>query len=115
MKDFPISELRLVSLFIKGSSNPTIHMCHESQVELLVKASINLHHLRLENLWFIRVQKLELETRSYWWCTENLDKNHDPNGAQLNYPKYSSTDRVWAHPDLLKEEREAERQEILWD
>lgn len=123
MNDYPISQLRIVTLSMrKQGSMPattTTHMCHVGQVEQLVKASVKLHHgtgnphtgRPLDNLWEIRVQKLKVETVSYWWCCEDLQRNHSPAGAQLNEINHGISSRVWAHPELLTFEREKARQE----
>lgn len=121
MNDYPISQLRIVALYMKGEHRPSEHICHQSQVDQLVKASIRLHHthgnphalrngktkvvdgqeyLALDNLWEVRVKKLSLSTNSYWWCHDSLSTNNHPNGAQIhNWDLLNQ--RVWAHPDLL--------------
>jgi hypothetical protein len=91
MKDYPISQLRMVTLRFKSGHIRT-HMCHESQVDTLVKASIKLHVDRLSNVWEIRVDRLNLETRTYWWCSEELKIS--PNGAQLNEYDHIASSRV---------------------
>lgn len=111
--DYPISELRIVRLFLKGMLQPHLHMMHESQVDVFVRASINLHHVvgnphngvRVDNLEEITVCRLDVHTVSYWWCIENLMDNDDSKGAQLNQES-SPSERVFVHPDLLAAERE---------
>lgn len=122
-RDFPISELRIVSLYIRNPdsrrkgiySSPSMYYMHESQVDTFVEASIKLHqtegnpHIKYrtggtppDQLWEIKVSHLEINTKSYWWCCTDLEKNEDPKGAQLNNP--TCGDRIWAHPELLRNE-----------
>lgn len=119
-KDFPISQLRLVDVLMRGNHIPSTYMMHESQVETFIKATIRLHHTHgnphtksnPENLWEIRVDQLTVEAKSYWWCCEDLQNNNDPKGAQLNHSVHSPRSRrVWAHPDLIAEEKKRRAEE----
>lgn len=123
VRDYPISELRIVKLRFKGgplgSAYTADHMMHVSQVETFVQASVDLHHKQLPHkdgkprkaapLWEVRVSKLNLDTKSYWWCCPGLKDNDHPEGARLNDTYLS--ERVWAHPTLLEDERRAEEYE----
>lgn len=125
-RDFPISELRIVRIYIRtplmrqnGSHDPpSDHFMHKDQVDTFVAASIALHQTKgnphtkngpPDQLWEIRVHSFKVDTNSYWWCTMDLKKNDDPNGAQLNQTCLG--ERVWAHPELLAQERRAEEME----
>lgn len=120
MNDFPISELRIVEIWLhhnlQVSPHTERHMMHMSQVETFVKATVDLHHtrgnvhsgVRLDNLWEVRVNKLNLDTKAYWWGSPE-QKNNDPNGAKINDTNWG--ERVWAHPELLAEERRIEDSE----
>lgn len=127
IEDYPISQLRLVEVHLceprdrsKRFGLRQVYMMHESQVERFMRAQIKLHHIdgnphldvKLDNLWEIKVGIINTRTKSYWWCTEDLQKNQDPKGAQLN--EDLDAKRVWAHPDLLareSKERAAEEEE----
>lgn len=122
--DYPISQLRIVRRWFhayddNGSRKvweDSTHYMHESQVQTFLKASIALHHEpginphnknRAAALWEIRVAPLG-EQVSYWWCEPNLTVNHSTHGAQINQAEWSIcylTDRKFAHPTLLSEER----------
>lgn len=119
-RDFRISELRVVTLTHhnngKRSEYQARHMMHESQVEIFVQATIKLHHspgynphngVKTDNLWEIKVSKVETEVESYWWCVPDLQNNRDPKGAQLNRETFG--ERVWAHPKLLEQEGREEQ------
>lgn len=129
-RDFPISELRIVSLYIRNPesrregaySPPAVHYMHESEVDTFVEASIRLHqtegnpHIKErtggkppDQLWEIKVSRLSVNTNSYWWCCTDLQNNEDPRGAQLNDPSWGN--RIWAHPELLRHEARLEEEE----
>lgn len=133
--DFPISELRIVKIFLYNSERPQLpltYMMHEAEVETFIKATVKLHHtlgnpnhldsegrqvvLKLDNLWEIIVLRVAVDTATYWWCSEKLCKG-DTFGARLN--EISDYRRVWANPKLLqleKEDRaEEEREEYMED
>jgi hypothetical protein len=117
--DYPISQLRLVKvIFGEGkTTSEHVHYMHESQVETFIAATVALHHspginphngIKTASLWEIKVCELG-EQVSYWWCDPTLMKNHSAQGAQINQAKWSIcflTDRKWAHPDLLRKEKE---------
>lgn len=127
-KDFPISQLRIVEVTIHQdfvpNKQPHRYMMHADQVDTFIAATSRLHYTHgnphtatfaprpPENLWEIRVDQLSVETVSYWWCTRDLMKNGDPNGARLNHTGAHATPsrRVWANPKLIEQEKEARRQ-----
>lgn len=127
--DYPISELRLVEVYLKGHKECHTHYMHKDQVDIFVESTIQLHHVvgnphhrnedgtpkecRLDNLWKIRVRNLETETKSYWWCTPDLQKNDDPKGAKLNQViPFLIGGWVWMHPALLAEEMRQAREDL---
>jgi hypothetical protein len=100
---------------------PGVYYMHEDQVPIFVRATVTLHqtngnpHISSgkgppDQLWEIRVYRLEVRTLSYWWCAADLQRNHDPEGAQLNFEQVWG-ERVWAHQELLAQEREADKQD----
>lgn len=116
-RDFPLSQLRRVDVYFKGNHIPSSHYMHVDQVGIFMSATINLHHgvgnihlesgkQKLDNLWRIRIVEFPLQTSSYWWCVPDLQRNGDPNGAQIN-DSTSGVD-VWRHPELVKEDEKAE-------
>lgn len=118
--DYPISELRIVEVYLKGNHTPSYRHMHKDQVPTFLEATINLHY-KIGNphsgckpgngvalLWRISVCSLPLETKSYWWTHPSLHSKKGV-GAQLN--DYFGGEVVWRHPDLIKEEEEAERLE----
>jgi len=119
-RDFPISELRVVKLrFDSDRSRWQEELMHESQVETYLKAKLELHFLPGENphnkkqatpLWEARVAKLGSPT-SYWHTSPGLHAGDE--GAYI-IPTYSGK-RLWAHPDLLASEKEAEELEAEFD
>ena len=126
--DFPISQLRMVTIYYhndgKVSEHSGRHMMHEDQVETFVKATVALHHspginphngVEAASLWEIRFSQVETDAESYWWSTPDLQRNGDPMGAQLNAEILDQ--RLWAHPLLLKQDESnrawLERQEYL--
>jgi hypothetical protein len=128
--DYPISQLRIVKRWFHSYDNgggrkvweDSPHYMHESQVETFIAASIALHHSPGINphngnptsaLWEIKVAPLGEET-SYWWCCPDLMANHSAQGAQINQALWSIcflTDRKWAHPILLAEEKKSREDE----
>ena len=88
-------------------------------MDIFVKAQVKLHHtlgnphhkptMVLDNLWQIRMSRVKPETVSYWWCVEDLQKNYDPKGAQLNQDTMFR-ERLWAHPTLIQLEKEERAQ-----
>jgi len=111
--DFPISELRVVRVYMKGSTSPHVHYMHESQVDVFVEATVNLHYLvgnphngkQLHNLWRIEVSPLSVETDSFWWCSPTLHADQ-VSGARLNSTYLCAS--VWRHPDLIAEDKRCE-------
>lgn len=104
--DFPISQLRVVTCYFKGGHKNDHHM-HESQVDTFVKAQVRLHHSpgvnphnckKTAELDQISVSTLDLQARSYWWTTEDLQNNSDPKGAEIN--NVSLGTRVWSRRDV---------------
>lgn len=130
MKDFPISQLRIVKIWFHTTDammhrditvTPTIHMMHESQVDTFARATIELHAGKgnpktgpLNNLWYLTVTPLSVETESYWWCHPELKANNRSDGAQLN-KCYQNEKRLWAHPDLIADEKRAIELEAEYD
>lgn len=114
MKDFPISQLALVSVFFwheepdKRVVSPVrIHYMHEDQVDTFVQATIRLHHepginphneAPTARLWEITVNGLETETKTYWWCHPDL--RGSTGGAKLNKPTITGK-RKFACSQLL--------------
>lgn len=136
-KDFPISELRVIHMTtchrdeatgkFRSNMHPSAYMMHESQVETFKIAIILLHHevgnphhkdeegkpksLPLNNLWQLEVYKIDLQSEARWWSSPTNHLSTD--GAKLN--SLTSRERLWAHPDLLASEREAEEWEEKYD
>lgn len=119
MIDFSISDLRIVVLVFKGkeikrAGHSSLHYMHKDQVDPFVQASIKLHHLPgkwiekekrfevLANLWEVRLKKLHNEEVSHWWC-----------GAAYIIQDFIGEERLWAHPDLIALDEEADRLEGL--
>jgi len=126
MNDYPISQLRIVWVFLyhveQGKEiphEPHMYYMHESQVETFVSAQVALHHepgvnphngMKTTPLWEIMVGGLVTDAKSYWWCDPALKANDSPQGAKLN----SSNDRrrVWACPTLWRNEHMAREREL---
>lgn len=141
-RDYPLSQLRIVKVSIlepteraqgiRHDDHPQIHYMHESQVDAFVYAKIQLHHVvgnphhrdaegkpiecKLDNLWEIKVARLDTQTISYWWSAPSLQSN-DPLSAKLN--QLTFFERIWAHPELTAYEdrlqAEEARREYLAD
>lgn len=95
----------MVKVYSRGTSSPPeVYHMHHSQVAVFVRATIRLRfevgnpHTgeRLDNIACIYVNSLDLEPVSYWWCAEDLQKNGDPAGAQLNF---DHGECVWRRPE----------------
>lgn len=133
-RDYPLSQLRIVLVSIlepteraqgiRHDDHPQIHYMHESQIDVFVRAKIQLHHVvgnphhrdaegnpiecKLDNLWEIRVSSLDTQTFSAWHCAESLQAG-DPLGAKLN--QKTSSERLWAHPELIAWEQQRAAEE----
>lgn len=117
MNDHPVSELKAVKVVLKredGSLFEQIYMMHQSQVNTFLIAQWKLHHhpginphngKKTTPLWEMRVAPFE-STVSYWWCSTELKP--ESGGAQI-HPSFIFK-RMWAHPDLLREETIAKLQ-----
>lgn len=131
--DFPISQLRVVQYDMRSEhSFRAEKLMHESQVETFLAALLKLHYspginphsqLKCSELWEVKLGKLRTETVSYWWCSPSLgvkfpgDDFHpdiwaEPKQAKLNNIEYQ---RLWAHPELLQQERWAADLEAEWE
>lgn len=86
-KDFPISQLRKVSLYFRqeGTTNyaglPTVHFIHESQLDVLLKATLELHYqpgfnpysgFKAATLWEVRVEEFPGRSDTFWWARIRL-------------------------------------------
>lgn len=120
-KDFPVSQLRMVKLRFKDSKDlySQDQLMHESQVETFVKAKLELHwepginpHSKLKPavMWEIRVAHLSSPI-SHWHTSPGLHAGDE--GAYV-MPTYSG-ERLWAHPDLLANEKRSEEIEAQYD
>lgn len=125
-KDFPISQLRKVSLYFRqeGTTNyaglPTVHFIHESQLDVLLKATLELHYqpgfnpysgFKAATLWEVRVEEFPGRSDTFWWTKPGLGKDKTQVGAEVLY--HQTSRRVWVHPELEAHEKEMYDQEML--
>lgn len=136
-QDFPISELRVVRYrFQFGEDRWTQELMHVSQVQDFVKAKLELHWepgvnprkykmllqdgatpsqarngSRAAVMWEIRVSRFDpKQAEEFWHTTPGLGQELSRDGARV-LQTYKHDERVWAHPDLLADEKRAEEQE----
>lgn len=126
MRNFPINELRKVSVYFGGLlTSPSDHFMHESEVEVFVKSIVELHYERTHNPHVIayqaahpeikhftdgatsRVQSIHVgkffdKAGPYWWTTPGMVDTGDGAHVLLGWDDR----RVWAHPDILAREAE---------
>jgi hypothetical protein len=114
---YPVSELRLVRLYMKNRPNSYEYFMHQSQVEVFVKASLELHFepginpynkVKTSEIWFITVSELQ-GSNAWWWTTIGLGIDKANQGASISYWKES---RVWTHPELAALELEEHKQDM---
>lgn len=128
MQNFPIKELRQVSVYFGGLlTAPSLHYMHESEVDVFVAAIIELHFTRTHNPHVVaynlahpelahhndgatgRVQSIHIGTffdkvSTYWWTTPGMNDNGSGASILLGW----NNERVWAHPDILAREADQE-------
>lgn len=100
--------LRRVELHWEHDKEPTVHIVSEQELQILIKATVKLHHhpgvnphirnARTSQVAKITVQKLE-PSGPYWWSTPNLQEDGDPNGATL-WSWNTRTETVWERPQI---------------
>lgn len=114
LEDYPISGLRFVHVYRQDRPAATVQMMHHSQVKAFLQATINLHNGEgssevavdlkpLQTLWKVEMTRVDLNASKKWWSSPKLAEN-DPDAAAINHQ--TQPDRLWTHPDLVKEEKE---------
>lgn len=107
--NYSVSELRLVRMYLKGNHIPTDHLMHQSQVDLFLKATLELHYqpginpynkLKTAELWYATVASVR-GSNDWWWTKANLGIDKTAQGAAISYWR---EERVWTHPELAAKE-----------
>lgn len=100
-----------------GFRHPTEHLMHESQVDLFLKAALELHYepginphntVKATELWYVTVGSVK-GCNEWWWTKVGLGIDKTAQGAEISY---WDNKRVWTHPELAAEEL-AEHQEEM--
>ncbi len=113
-----VSELVRITMKFRGSENSTEHFMHRDQVSTFLSACLELHFHpginpytkgKTSELWEVCSAELA-EPKAYWWSTVGLGKFASAKGAEVS-SFHQNCKRLWAHPDLIRQERLQEEAE----